>query len=170
MIIPIFITIIRIILAPIIYWNIINGNIAISIILAIVAALSDFFDGYFARMLNQESNFGKVLDPIADKIFIGFTLVGLYVGNLIPLFILVLFLLKDIIMLIVGSYLLYYLQEKLVKISYISKITTTLQCVMLLLFLVQWKYVYFIYWPVIVLSLYTAIDYGINRKNYMVKK
>ncbi len=38
--------------------------------LYVLAALSDFLDGYFARKLNQTSDFGKFLDPITDKIFI----------------------------------------------------------------------------------------------------
>ncbi len=39
----------------------------VAVILFIVAALTDFFDGYFARLWQQESRFGAMLDPIADK-------------------------------------------------------------------------------------------------------
>ncbi len=39
----------------------------IAVILFVLAALTDFFDGYFARLWKQESRFGAMLDPIADK-------------------------------------------------------------------------------------------------------
>jgi len=45
--------------------------------LYVVAALTDFFDGYLARKLNQISAFGTFLDPISDKIFVGVLLVAL---------------------------------------------------------------------------------------------
>ena len=44
---------------------------ATAIGLFIAAAISDFLDGYFARRLNQYSDLGRILDPIADKILIG---------------------------------------------------------------------------------------------------
>ncbi|NBX65965.1 MAG: CDP-diacylglycerol--glycerol-3-phosphate 3-phosphatidyltransferase [Proteobacteria bacterium] len=42
-----------------------------------LAAITDFFDGYLARTMNQMSAFGRFLDPIADKLFIAATLVML---------------------------------------------------------------------------------------------
>ena len=39
----------------------------IALVLFLVAAISDWFDGYLARRWNQESKFGEMLDPIADK-------------------------------------------------------------------------------------------------------
>ena len=36
----------------------------------IIAAVTDFFDGYYARMWNQQSAFGRMLDPIADKLLV----------------------------------------------------------------------------------------------------
>ncbi|MBU6234416.1 MAG: CDP-diacylglycerol--glycerol-3-phosphate 3-phosphatidyltransferase [Alphaproteobacteria bacterium] len=45
--------------------------------LYILAAISDYFDGYFARTMNQMSAFGRFLDPIADKLFVAATLVML---------------------------------------------------------------------------------------------
>ena len=40
-------------------------------------ALTDFLDGWFARKLNAQSRFGVWLDPIADKLLVGFALLGL---------------------------------------------------------------------------------------------
>ena len=43
------------------------------------AAVTDFFDGYLARLWKQESKFGAMLDPIADKALTGVALIGLSV-------------------------------------------------------------------------------------------
>ena len=72
-----FITITRILLAPIIFIFLIFGNYLVCIILFFLAGLTDYFDGYLARKYNAESQIGEILDPIADKILIVFLLIGL---------------------------------------------------------------------------------------------
>src|ERR1035437_10972160 len=52
--------------------------------LAIFGALTDIFDGYFARRLNQVTEFGKIIDPLADKICIGIIITKLYLIHQIP--------------------------------------------------------------------------------------
>ena len=74
-----FITITRILLAPIIFIFLIFGNYLVCIILFFLAGLTDYFDGYLARKYNAESQIGEILDPIADKILIVFLLIGLSV-------------------------------------------------------------------------------------------
>ena len=55
----------------------------LSILLFALAGVTDFFDGYLARHLNQGSSFGRVLDPIADKLLVGAVIVMLaYTGRL----------------------------------------------------------------------------------------
>ena len=48
-----------------------------ALFLYILAAVTDFFDGYYARKMNIVSDFGRFLDPIADKILVGCLLVVL---------------------------------------------------------------------------------------------
>ena len=74
-----FITIARILLAPIILFFLVFDNYFLCIILFFLAGLTDYFDGYLARKYNAESQIGEILDPIADKILIVFLLIGLSV-------------------------------------------------------------------------------------------
>ena len=73
------ITVLRILLAPIILIFLIFGNYLICTLLFFLAGLTDYFDGYFARKYNAESELGEILDPIADKILVTFILIGLSV-------------------------------------------------------------------------------------------
>ena len=70
-------TVSRIVLAPIILVLILYKIWAAAIILLAAAFLTDIFDGYLARKLKQESHFGKVLDPVADKMLAFCAIFGL---------------------------------------------------------------------------------------------
>ena len=73
-------TYLRMFLAPIIILPfIIKNYFFVSIILFLVASITDFFDGFLARKFNSESKLGASLDPIADKILIVFLLIGISV-------------------------------------------------------------------------------------------
>ncbi|MBV6657038.1 MAG: CDP-diacylglycerol--glycerol-3-phosphate 3-phosphatidyltransferase, partial [Devosiaceae bacterium] len=48
-----------------------------AVVIFIIAAVTDFFDGYLARVLDQQSSLGKMLDPIADKLLVGAVLMML---------------------------------------------------------------------------------------------
>ncbi|RLE41091.1 CDP-diacylglycerol--glycerol-3-phosphate 3-phosphatidyltransferase [Candidatus Woesearchaeota archaeon] len=70
---PNFLTIFRIFLSGIFLFFIFNKDLiskVISLVIFSVATLTDFYDGYLARKLSQVTDFGKFLDPIADKILI----------------------------------------------------------------------------------------------------
>jgi cardiolipin synthase len=76
---PIVITVLRILLAPIIVLAIIYQHWLYALLLVIIAASTDFLDGYTARLLGQETDFGAALDPIADK----FLLLSVYSSLLV---------------------------------------------------------------------------------------
>jgi cardiolipin synthase len=70
---PNFLTISRLAIIPILimafYMEDMIANIVAAALFA-VAAITDYFDGYFARSMKAQSNFGKCLDPIADKLLV----------------------------------------------------------------------------------------------------
>jgi cardiolipin synthase (CMP-forming) len=71
--IPNFLTAFRLFVIPILIISFyIPGMVAnlIAAVLFAIAAITDYFDGYFARALKAQSNFGKCLDPIADKLLV----------------------------------------------------------------------------------------------------
>ena len=74
-------TVLRIILAIVIFILLMNKDGYIfALILFIIAGLTDYFDGFFARKYNATSEIGEILDPIADKILIIFILFSLSVN------------------------------------------------------------------------------------------
>ena len=84
--IPNIITFIRIILIPIILYLLFSENPNIVFLaggLFIVSSVCDYFDGYLARVLNQSSKLGTLLDPIADKLLIASVIVVLVDTNVI---------------------------------------------------------------------------------------
>lgn len=64
------ITILRIVLIPVFLVLAYMGHMYAALAVYIIACISDFADGYIARHYNQISNFGKFMDPLADKMLV----------------------------------------------------------------------------------------------------
>lgn len=79
-----------------------TGNI-ILIPLSLIAASTDFFDGYFSRKLNQVTDLGKILDPLADKIGMAIVLIALIIYRDWPVPLTVLLLYRDVLIVLIGG-------------------------------------------------------------------
>jgi cardiolipin synthase len=71
----------------------------------VLAGLTDFFDGYIARKLHQVTDLGKIIDPLADKITAGGAAILFVMVGLLPLWYLVVVVLRDLLILIGGIYI-----------------------------------------------------------------
>jgi len=67
----------------------------IAVVLFIIASITDYYDGYFARKYNAVTNLGKFLDPVADKILVTSILVLLLFHQKIDIWMVILFVARD---------------------------------------------------------------------------
>ncbi len=75
-----YLSLLRLLLA-IPFWIMLDNFIELRYILftlAVFGALTDILDGYFARKFNQVTEFGKIIDPLADKVCIGIIITKLF--------------------------------------------------------------------------------------------
>jgi CDP-diacylglycerol--glycerol-3-phosphate 3-phosphatidyltransferase len=104
-----WITVSRFFVVPIIYWQLTNGTsegVIIATAMLLLAAITDIADGWVARARNEITELGKTLDPLADKLVVLATLAALVVKWQFPLWIAVVYLVKEVIQILAGLILL----------------------------------------------------------------
>ncbi len=82
----------------------INEHTIAALIIGVIAGFTDFLDGYFARKYNQVTELGKILDPIADKLFLGAIALTIMIQEIIPFWFFAALVIRDGLILIGGMY------------------------------------------------------------------
>jgi cardiolipin synthase (CMP-forming) len=131
--IPNLITLLRIILVPIIVILLIQGFFLKALIAFVVAGLSDALDGFLARVLHQQTVLGAYMDPIADKALLASSFVTLSILHIIPSWLAVIVISRDFIILLGISVLSIMSISVEIRPTFISKVTTALQLITILL-------------------------------------
>ncbi len=121
---PNALTIIRFLLIPFIVAYIFTGNYILAFIFFTISGITDILDGFIARKFNFISNFGKLMDPLADKLTQICTLTSLVINHIIPIWILIIVLLKEFIMICGASFL--YGKDVVVYSKWYGKLATVL--------------------------------------------
>lgn len=122
--IPNILTIIRFLLIPIIVTLISSGKYVDAIIVFSISGITDILDGTIARRFNLISDFGKLMDPLADKLTQLSMLLMLTVKKIIPLWIVIVVFIKEFCMICGASFL--YGKELVVSSKWYGKVATTL--------------------------------------------
>ncbi|MBR1735213.1 MAG: CDP-alcohol phosphatidyltransferase family protein [Alphaproteobacteria bacterium] len=172
--IPNSISLLRFFLSIFFVFCITNKLILVSLVIFIIAALTDFLDGYLARLWKVESVLGGMLDPFADKCLIIFTFITLTFYGIIPLLLTIVVVTRDLAILFVVC--LCRLNNVRLEFHplYSSKVNTTIQ--LLYVILVLFCHGFMIDVPLVVYgfslivgvsTIFSAVQYA--KKYYWIK-
>ncbi len=188
MVLPNQLTVLRIILTPIFLWLFLSDNITmnlLSIFVFFIAALTDWYDGWLARKFNYITEWGKFLDPLADKILTSTAFFGFVIIGKVELWMVLIIVFRDFF--VTGVRIYAEIKNLDFKTSYVAKVKTFIQMIFLYVLLL----IYFldklkpnvallnsilnfldnsslIYWTmffITLLTLYTLFDYYVYNKN-----
>jgi CDP-diacylglycerol--glycerol-3-phosphate 3-phosphatidyltransferase len=128
--------------------------------LAVIGWISDGLDGFAARRLGQVSELGKMLDPLADKIFVIFLLSFLILLRQFPVWVLAIILPRDLLILGCGLYLAR--RRKTVEKSHLwGKLTTNSLMAVVVTWLCGWYFLFpFLLSLAILLAIISTWSYG----------
>ncbi len=108
----------------------------IAFFVSLVAISTDYFDGYFARKLHQESELGKILDPLADKILIAAIILTLFFKGEFPLWLAAIIIGRDLLIL-TGGLLLSAKIKNVTPSNIYGKITMFILCITVSVFILD---------------------------------
>ena len=129
--IPNLISLVRISLVIPIVLNLLAGNYIFALILFAIASISDAIDGFLARFFKWQTDLGKILDPVADKLLMIGSITALWLNQIVPLSVFIIFVLRDLLILL-GAAFEMSITEKTPSPNLIGKITTTSQIIYIL--------------------------------------
>lgn len=174
---PNILSLLRVVIAPIVYQMIISGNqvyIFYALIIFSFGAITDYLDGYIARKWGDTTSLGSFLDPIADKILTNAALLALMSIHVIEPWMILVIIARDILMTLLRVYADRI--DKPIKTSFTAKTKTAIQltftiCVLLLLsfdtdgqFFVTYRhYIDWTIWTIVCITVYTSIEYIIQN-------
>lgn len=125
--IPNALTLFRIILIPLFIYFAIKEYYCASLLVFIIASLTDTFDGIIAREFKYVSSFGKIFDPLADKVLVASALIILTLWGLVYWWITFLILARELIMTILRNFLTR--KKFFLSANIFGKMKTTVQMV-----------------------------------------
>lgn len=100
--IPNLLSMLRLLLVPVFLVLIVLGDYVAALAVLVVASLTDLLDGFLARRLGQITRLGQLLDPAADRLYIFAALIGLAARDLVPWWIVVVIVARDVLLVVLG--------------------------------------------------------------------
>ncbi len=137
MVLPNQLTTLRIILTPVFLFLFISGDsvlIQISLVVYIIAAITDWYDGWLARKFNYITTWGKFMDPLADKILTSTAFFAFVEIGELELWMVIVVVFRDV--LVTGLRLFAEWKKKSFTTSYLAKIKTVVQMVFIFYLLI----------------------------------
>ena len=167
-------TVLRVIMVPFFVFFMLTGvggaaNKWIALIIFCVASLTDMLDGKIARKYNLVTNFGKFMDPLADKLLVCSAMICLIDMDRIPAWIVIVIISREFI--ISGFRLVASDNHVVIAASYWGKFKTTFQMIMVILMIANIQALniltQIVMWIALALTIISLIDYIVKNKNVL---
>lgn len=166
-------TIFRVILIPffvvLLLFDITAYDKWIALAIFIIASLTDFLDGHIARKYNLVTNFGKFMDPLADKLLVCSAMICLVELSRIPAWVVIVIIAREFI--ISGFRLVASDNGVVIAASYWGKFKTTFQILMICLMIADLEplalITQIVMWVALALTVISLVDYLIKNKSVM---
>lgn len=164
-------TLLRIILIPVFIVVLLNEYYFASAIIFVAASATDALDGHIARKYNLITNFGKIMDPLADKLLVTSALICLVELDVVPGWMVIVILGRDFI--ITGLRAVAAGEGIIIAAGKSGKLKTVLQMTALsLLLLKNWPFSlftdypigYYVLWAAVIMTVYSGVEYIIKNK------
>jgi cardiolipin synthase len=132
---PNILTLTRVLMIPFFVIFIINKHFGWALITFLIAGITDGIDGLLARITHQRTELGAYLDPIADKLLLFSAFITLAIVEIIPSWLVVIVITRDIIILVGFLVMLLTNYHPKINPSLLSKMTTVFQIITIVLVL-----------------------------------
>lgn len=166
-------TLARIIMVPFFIAAFILGYYPVALVLFCAASVTDYFDGKIARERNLVTNFGKIMDPLADKILVYSALCLFIEADLIRAWMLILILAREFI--IAGMRTVAASEGRVLAAGMSGKIKTVLQMFAVIAYLLALSVpsvqqtitlaANVIFWAALVMTVYSGCEYVLKNKD-----
>ena len=163
-------TLLRVILIPVylLMWHLdFVGNNIVALIIFIVASVTDFADGYIARHYNQVTDFGKFMDPLADKVLVLTSMICFCAMGRFPAWALVIVMAREFA--VSGLRLVAVDNGRVIAAGWSGKVKTfsTMVCLCLMhLDIPEW-----LWWVCVIViaatTLYSGVEYFVKNKDVL---
>lgn len=141
----------------------------IALAIFVIASLTDLADGKIARKYNLVTDFGKFMDPLADKLLVCSAMICLISSGQIPAWIVVIVIAREFI--ISGFRLIASDNGRVIAASYWGKFKTTFQMIMVILMIADIPQLYLltqiVMYIALVLTVVSLVDYLVKNKDVM---
>ena len=140
-------------------------------VIFIIAALSDLVDGKIARRFNLVTNFGKFMDPLADKLLVQSALLCFVANGLLPAWIAIVIMSREFI--ISGFRLVAADIGIVIAAGYLGKLKTVFQMVMSVMLIFHFSHPVWLateqifIWGSLILTIVSLVDYFIKNKDVL---
>ncbi|MEA3372387.1 MAG: CDP-diacylglycerol--glycerol-3-phosphate 3-phosphatidyltransferase [Campylobacterota bacterium] len=159
----------RILMAPVMFWIILNPqlftdngmhiswNYYVASLLFVLASITDFFDGFIARQLDQMTMLGAILDPLADKMLVLAAFLGLMMVGEASAWAIYIIIVRELF--ITGLRTVAVSEGISVAASWAGKVKTVAQMFAIGFLLMHWPYGDALLWFAVALTVYSGLEY-----------